>query len=142
MKYLGLAHSFKQLISTCVKTLVYTLGHILIALSCAVIITGATLSSATVDALVEPLMNAGWYFVLDYSGIIQHPMLKTGVYTIGHVAIAVACIILITGATIEFALIDAFVEPLINAVWYYSLNQYWHDSVRKDPEYFIKKSTA
>ena len=47
------------------------------------------------------------------------------VYTIGHMLIAIACVMVITGASIELATIDAIVEPLINGVWFYVLHETW-----------------
>ena len=47
------------------------------------------------------------------------------VYTLGHILIAVACVMIITGATWELATIDAIVEPLINGVWFYILHNAW-----------------
>ena len=110
------------------KTCVYTLGHILIALSCAIIITGASVESATVDALIEPLMNAGWFFILDSVWGNGYTHAKTAVYTLGHIAIAIACIIIITGSDFTYAFVDAVIEPLINARWYYLLEAFWHQT--------------
>ena len=45
-------------------TIIYTIGHFLIAVSCVYVITGASLQLATIDALVEPLLNAFWLYVL------------------------------------------------------------------------------
>ena len=47
------------------------------------------------------------------------------VYTIGHMLIAIACVMIITGASIELATIDAIVEPIINGVWFYVLHNTW-----------------
>jgi uncharacterized membrane protein len=47
------------------------------------------------------------------------------VYTIGHMFIAIVCVITITGASIELAAIDALVEPIINGVWFYVLHTAW-----------------
>ena len=47
------------------------------------------------------------------------------VYTIGHMLIAIACVMIITGASIELASIDAIVEPMINGVWFYVLHETW-----------------
>jgi len=47
------------------------------------------------------------------------------VYTIGHIIIAIACVKIITGATLELAAIDAIVEPIINGVWFYLLHKTW-----------------
>ena len=45
-------------------TIIYTIGHFLIAVSCVYVITGASLELATIDALIEPLLNALWLYVL------------------------------------------------------------------------------
>ena len=45
-------------------TIIYTIGHFLIAVLCVYFITGASLQLATIDALVEPLLNAFWLYVL------------------------------------------------------------------------------
>ena len=47
------------------------------------------------------------------------------VYTIGHMLIAIACVMIITGASIALATLDAIVEPLINGVWFYVLHETW-----------------
>ena len=47
------------------------------------------------------------------------------VYTLGHMLIAIACVMIITGASLELATIDAIVEPLINGVWFYILHNTW-----------------
>jgi uncharacterized membrane protein len=49
-----------------IRTVLYTIGHILIAITCNWLITGADWGLATIDALVEPLINSLWYFTLDY----------------------------------------------------------------------------
>jgi uncharacterized membrane protein len=45
-------------------TIIYTLGHIFIAIICNVVITGATLDTATLDALIEPCINGIWFYLL------------------------------------------------------------------------------
>lgn len=64
----GLLYSIKAIAlhGSVVRTLVYTIGHILIAITCNWLITGADWGLATIDALVEPLINSVWYFTLDY----------------------------------------------------------------------------
>ena len=49
-----------------IRTIIYTIGHMLIAIACIIFITGADIKLATVDAIVEPMINALWYYVLDY----------------------------------------------------------------------------
>ena len=45
-------------------TIIYTLGHFIIAILCVKLITGASLKFATLDALIEPLVNSIWFYVL------------------------------------------------------------------------------
>lgn len=47
------------------------------------------------------------------------------VYTLGHIVIAIVCVMVITGTTWELATIDAIVEPIINGVWFYILHNIW-----------------
>ena len=51
--------------------------------------------------------------------------IRTVVYTCGHIAIAILCNRLITGAEIKLATLDAIIEPLVNSVWYFFLDYYW-----------------
>ena len=56
----------KQLIgSSIARAIVYTIGHIIIAATCNVFITGSSLELAAVDAIIEPLINGVWYYILD-----------------------------------------------------------------------------
>ena len=56
----------KQLIgSSIARAIVYTIGHIIIAATCNVLITGSSLELAAVDAIIEPLINGVWYYFLD-----------------------------------------------------------------------------
>ena len=47
------------------------------------------------------------------------------IYTIGHMLIAITCVMLITGASLELATIDAIVEPMINGIWFWILHTTW-----------------
>lgn len=47
------------------RSIIYTVGHICIATVCNVFITGAVVKLAITDALIEPLCNWVWYYVLD-----------------------------------------------------------------------------
>lgn len=47
------------------------------------------------------------------------------VYTIGHIAIAMIVVSIVTGANLFEAGIVALVEPTINGVWYYMLDKFW-----------------
>ena len=43
---------------------IYTIGHILIAMTCNRLLTGAPLNLAAIDALVEPIINGFWFYLL------------------------------------------------------------------------------
>ena len=47
------------------RTVVYTLGHFAIAIIVLMSIADVSFSVALTDAIVEPLANAVWYFMLD-----------------------------------------------------------------------------
>ena len=119
-------------------TAIYTIGHIFVAMTCNRIITGASLDMAATDAFVEPIINGFWfYFLLVYLKKIfvnkiqsskltfvdtyQIGFLLAFFYTIGHILIAMTCNRLLTGAPLNLAAIDAFVEPIVNGLWFYIL---------------------
>ena len=57
---------FKVVASTSAgRALVYTAGHIIIAMTVVSVLTGASLWEAGVVALVEPTINGFWYYILD-----------------------------------------------------------------------------
>ena len=43
---------------------VYTVGHIFIAMTCNRIITGADWGLASIDAIIEPCINGVWFYAL------------------------------------------------------------------------------
>ena len=47
------------------RTIVYTIGHFIIAITVLMLIAEVTFWIALTDAIVEPLANAVWYFILD-----------------------------------------------------------------------------
>ena len=47
------------------RTIVYTVGHFVIAIIVLKSVADVTLEEAMTDAIVEPLANAIWYFMLD-----------------------------------------------------------------------------
>ncbi len=47
------------------RTIVYTLGHFAIAIIVLMSIADVPFSVALTDAIVEPLANSVWYFMLD-----------------------------------------------------------------------------
>ena len=50
-------------------------------------------------------------------------LILTIIYTSGHFIIAILCVTLITGASLELATLDALIEPAINALWFYILHR-------------------
>jgi len=57
---------FKVISSTSAgRALVYTVGHIIIAMTVVSLLTGASLWEAGLVALVEPTINGFWYYMLD-----------------------------------------------------------------------------
>ena len=58
-------------------------------------------------------------------------LLRTLIYTIGHFAIAIICLMLIADVTFGVALTDAIVEPIANSVWYFLLDKFWASKVVK-----------
>ena len=51
--------------SSLTLALIYTLGHICIAMTVVSLLTGASLWEAGLVALVEPTINGFWYYLLD-----------------------------------------------------------------------------
>ncbi|MDB9752237.1 DUF2061 domain-containing protein [Pelagibacteraceae bacterium] len=47
------------------RTVIYTIGHFAIAITVLMLVADVTLAVALTDAIVEPLANSVWYFLLD-----------------------------------------------------------------------------
>ena len=47
------------------RTIVYTIGHFAIAITVLMLIADVTFAVALTDAIVEPIANSVWYFILD-----------------------------------------------------------------------------
>ena len=63
----GIFETLKELLlsSSIARAVIYTVGHIIIAMTCNNLITGAEWKLAAADAIVEPMINGVWYFMLD-----------------------------------------------------------------------------
>ena len=65
----GIFNSAKQVYSnnkgSILRTIVYTIGHFIIAITVLMLIADVSFMIALTDAIVEPLANAVWYFLLD-----------------------------------------------------------------------------
>ena len=47
------------------RTVIYTIGHFAIAITVLMIVADVSFSVALTDAIVEPIANSIWYFILD-----------------------------------------------------------------------------
>ena len=47
------------------RTIVYTIGHFVIAITVLMMVADVSFYIALTDAIVEPLANSVWYFLLD-----------------------------------------------------------------------------
>ena len=56
---------YKQNKGSILRTVVYTIGHFAIAIIVLKSVADVTFNEAMTDAIVEPLANAVWYFMLD-----------------------------------------------------------------------------
>ena len=62
----GIFEVIKKLVggSSVTLAIVYTLGHVFIAMATTYFITGSTLELAALNALVEPCINGVWFYIL------------------------------------------------------------------------------
>ncbi len=62
----GILNVIRKLIgeSSILLAIIYTIGHIFIATLCNFLITGAAMELAAIDAIVEPIINGVWFYVL------------------------------------------------------------------------------
>lgn len=105
---------------------IYTIGHIFIAILCASLIFNASLNLAALDAFIEPIINGFWFYLLHQFFKNQlSDIFLTVIYTIGHIIIATLCAAVIFSASVNLAALDALVEPIINAFWFYFLHKIW-----------------
>ena len=48
------------------RALIYTCGHVVIAMTVVSVLTGASLFEAGLVALIEPTINGFWYYLLEH----------------------------------------------------------------------------
>ena len=105
---------------------IYTIGHIFIAILCASLIFNAPFNLAAIDAFIEPIINGFWFYLLHKFFKNQFSdILLTLIYTVGHIMVATLCAAVIFNAPLNLAAVDAFIEPMINAFWFYFLHKIW-----------------
>tara|TARA_Y100001935_G_scaffold220430_1_gene194153 strand:- start:360 stop:599 length:240 start_codon:yes stop_codon:yes gene_type:complete len=56
---------FKNNKGSILRTIVYTIGHFAIAITVLMLVADVSFIIALTDAIVEPLANSVWYFILD-----------------------------------------------------------------------------
>ena len=47
------------------RTVIYTIGHFVIAITVLMLVANVSFMIALTDAIVEPIANSIWYFILD-----------------------------------------------------------------------------
>ena len=62
----GLPGAVRRLItsSSISLAIIYTIGHVIIAMTVVSVLTGASLFEAGAVALIEPAINSVWFFIL------------------------------------------------------------------------------
>tara|TARA_Y100001970_G_scaffold223056_1_gene274528 strand:- start:123 stop:422 length:300 start_codon:yes stop_codon:yes gene_type:complete len=56
---------FKNNKGSILRTIVYTIGHFAIAITVLMLVADVSFVIALTDAIIEPLANSIWYFILD-----------------------------------------------------------------------------
>tara|TARA_Y100001936_G_scaffold7039_1_gene6195 strand:+ start:716 stop:958 length:243 start_codon:yes stop_codon:yes gene_type:complete len=62
-KYLD--NLYKENRGSILRTIVYTIGHFAIAITVLMLVADVPFMIALTDAIVEPIANSVWYFILD-----------------------------------------------------------------------------
>ena len=60
-----LENIYKENKGSILRTIVYTIGHFAIAITVLILIADVSFMIAITDAIVEPIANSVWYFILD-----------------------------------------------------------------------------
>ena len=60
-----LENLYKENKGSILRTIVYTIGHFAIAITVLILIADVSFAIALTDAIVEPIANSIWYFILD-----------------------------------------------------------------------------
>ena len=60
-----LENLYKENKGSILRTIIYTIGHFIIAITVLMLVADVSLMIALTDAIVEPIANSVWYFILD-----------------------------------------------------------------------------
>ena len=63
--YNAIGQVYRNNSGSILRTIIYTIGHFVIAITCLMLIADVPLSVAATDAVVEPIANSVWYSILD-----------------------------------------------------------------------------
>ena len=63
--YVSIKDIYENNKGSLLRTLIYTIGHFAIAITVLMLIADVPFIIALTDAIVEPIANSVWYFVLD-----------------------------------------------------------------------------
>ena len=63
--YLTVKDIYENNKGSLLRTLIYTIGHFAIAITVLMLIADVPFIIAVTDAIVEPIANSVWYFILD-----------------------------------------------------------------------------
>ena len=61
----NLDNLYKENRGSILRTIVYTIGHFAIAITVLMLVADVPFMIALTDAIVEPIANSVWYFILD-----------------------------------------------------------------------------
>ena len=59
------ANIFRNNKGSILRTIVYTIGHFIIAITVLMLLANVSFKVALTDAILEPIANSIWYFILD-----------------------------------------------------------------------------
>jgi len=62
---MDLKQIYKDNRGSILRTIIYTIGHFLIAAGTILALSDVPIIIAMTDAILEPLLNSVWYFILD-----------------------------------------------------------------------------
>ena len=110
------------------KTLSFALLHLLIAVMVGYALTGS-FALAGAFALIEPMFNTLVHHRLEHlwprlPAAWRSPLLKSLVFTVSHLAIAVSVGLVLTGS-LAIAGAQAVIEPLCNGVALVLFDRWW-----------------
>ena len=60
-----LENLYKENKGSILRTIIYTIGHFIIAITVLMLVADVAFIIALTDAIVEPIANSVWYFILD-----------------------------------------------------------------------------